>query len=369
MIFIVDDETDQLEATERALVRAGHVVKTFTKPQAAIESAAGQEPSLILSDIRMPEMGGFAFREAYARRFPGRTTPFVFLSSLSGTEDLVRGLKSGADDYLTKPIDPRLLEAKVAAVLRTRAKLSNPIFRGDLSLFPFIRVLQFCEANGLTGRVEFESAGRLYNLPFRAGNILLASVEGADDYMAGLYDLAEGIFTIHSQTVDFGTIQEFAAAPVPQVQPIAEKPMGRLSGIRAHQRLFQVQTEFVTYPEPKVLSVVILDGNTLLKRGCEVSPGSSRTAIEELIRERHAAAEAEVRQKIDSLLKDRLEGAPTPKESFNRLVDEGFEAYRRGDLPQALDRWEEAKNYNPADKTLDVNLAILRKKLSQTVRP
>ncbi len=118
MILAVDDEPVFLLLIQEALKDLGLVVETFQDAEEALDRAAEEAPELVISDVRMPKLDGFQFQEALQKLHPAVQVPFIFLSSEADTVDLVRGLDAGADDYLIKPIAPKLLEAKVRALLR-----------------------------------------------------------------------------------------------------------------------------------------------------------------------------------------------------------------------------------------------------------
>ncbi len=357
MILIVDDEASQLEFVGKTLGDDGHRVISFTRAAEALERAAEDEPELVLSDIMMPGMGGLDFKDAYQKRFPHRLTPFVFFTSLSEPGDIVRGLETGADDYLVKPVAPEVLRAKVRSLLRRKERYATPVFQGDLGRYPFIKVLQFCELHGLTGHVEFAGPDLAASVPFRSGSLAL---EPGDDRLTSLYDLTEGRFTIHSRPIDFRALEE-VALPADSTPPDpVDRPMGKLSAVRANQRLFQIQTELASHPERQILSVAILDGNTVLKRKSPPPAGANRQLLEKLIEEQHHALETEVREKLIGLVRDK---GPTPKELFYQRFETGFEEYRKGNLEAALAAWEEAKALNPSDKAIEINLRVVRGKL------
>ena len=126
MILAVDDDQVSLLLIEAALQDLGVEVETFLDVDSALDRAAKDVPGLVISDIHMPKLDGFQFRKALERLHPEHAIPFIFLSSQASTSDFIRGLDAGADDYLTKPIDPKLLEAKVKALLRRGLKRRSP---------------------------------------------------------------------------------------------------------------------------------------------------------------------------------------------------------------------------------------------------
>jgi DNA-binding response OmpR family regulator len=384
MIFVVDDDPEAGGPAVEALRAAGLEAQFFPRAQEALAHAAEEEPVLILSDVVMPEMNGFAFKAGYAARFPSRTTPFVFLSGLADADSVVRGLDQGADDYLTKPVDPKVLAAKVRAILNRRKRWTVPVFRGDLKRLPFMKLLQFCELKGITGQLEISAETLCTTLPLKAGRLVLEGME--DTLLEQLYDLAAGVFIIHAQPVDYREIEAMAlaesapagtpaadtavaappaaaAAPVPPPDK-QELPMGRLSGVRVDERLFQLQTEYVQHPVPQVVTIVIYAGRVMLKRKVDIPPEKrARTAVEAVIEELHTGTEQELRNKIAELAKKKPEEQESPKDAYSRLFEQGFELYREGKYRESLEAWEEAYRINPTDRILETNLAVLRKKL------
>jgi len=366
VIFVVDDEQIYLTLAGEALRQAGFQVETFERAADALESLETNDPDLIISDIMMPGMDGFAFKEAFSQRFPGRTTPFVFFSSMGEPEQLVRGLEAEVCDYLVKPIDARVLQAKVRSLLKRREQKPGAVFEGDLGLFPFIKVVQFCEQQGLTGEVLFSDGDWKVVVPFKAGAFVSDGMGDADDVLERLYDLEQGRFIIRPGAVDYSALGGVAVveeSPAEEPRPQSTMPMGRLSGVKVGKRLFQIQTEMVSYPEERIVTVVILDGNTVLKRSLPVEAPGARSELEVLIEQQHQEVKVEVNRKVEDLGKAKSAEADSENESFHELFDAGFEAYRQGDIKKALEVWLKAQTLNPDDPTLEINLKIARAKL------
>jgi len=112
-----------LENVQDVLVDAGFRVLTAGNGREALECLSGERPQLILSDINMPVMDGFALHREVQRDDRHRLLPFIFLSGLDAPEDIRRGKSLGADDYLTKPFDSADLVSAVRARLKRVADL------------------------------------------------------------------------------------------------------------------------------------------------------------------------------------------------------------------------------------------------------
>jgi DNA-binding response OmpR family regulator len=121
-IMVVDDEERLVSLVKAYLKQEGFRVVTASNGQEALIVARHEKPDLIILDIMMPEMDGYEFMRIHSKE---RETPTILLTAKVEDEDKVLGLELGADDYVTKPFNPRELTARVRAVLR-RAGQSLP---------------------------------------------------------------------------------------------------------------------------------------------------------------------------------------------------------------------------------------------------
>jgi DNA-binding response OmpR family regulator len=118
-ILVVDDEPHIREVVGSYLAREGHEVRYAADGDAALASALDDEPDLIVLDVMLPGRSGFdVLREL---RTAGRRSAVILLTARDDVIDRVAGLEIGADDYVTKPFEPRELVARVGAVLRRSA--------------------------------------------------------------------------------------------------------------------------------------------------------------------------------------------------------------------------------------------------------
>jgi two-component system, OmpR family, response regulator RpaA len=117
-ILVVDDDAEVLGTVWRALSREGHEVLLAESAEQALERIDQQRPDLIILDIMMPHKDGLEFCQELRQDQFLRTTPVLFLSARWRTDDIVRGLDAGGDDYLTKPFELKELNARVRALLR-----------------------------------------------------------------------------------------------------------------------------------------------------------------------------------------------------------------------------------------------------------
>ena len=114
-ILVVDDEPAVLKVLVTRLQLAGYQVHSATNGEEALEAFHRESPDLIVLDVMLPKMDGFAV----CRRIRAESVvPIIFLTALEAISERVAGLDLGADDYLSKPFSPKELEARIATILR-----------------------------------------------------------------------------------------------------------------------------------------------------------------------------------------------------------------------------------------------------------
>jgi cyclic di-GMP phosphodiesterase len=119
-ILVVDDEPVNVAVFSRLMTRLGYEVQTASSGELALQSVARQPPDLVLLDVNMPGIDGF---EVCRRLKAGRSTrliPVVLITALSASEDRIRGIDAGADDFVSKPPVFAELEARVRSLTRLK---------------------------------------------------------------------------------------------------------------------------------------------------------------------------------------------------------------------------------------------------------
>ncbi len=125
-ILLVDDDPDIIEFLTYNLIGEGFRVYSATQGKEAIEMAEKHIPDLILMDVMMPVMDGIEATSAI-RKIPKLNDCLIaFLTARSEDYSQIAGFETGADDYIVKPIKPRLLISKIKSLLRRSAKLNSP---------------------------------------------------------------------------------------------------------------------------------------------------------------------------------------------------------------------------------------------------
>ena len=118
-VLAVDDNRTNLHILQVFLKKLGHDVILAENGEEAVARFQSESPDLVLLDIMMPVMDGFEAARRIKAMTRDRWTPVIFLSALNRDENLVEGLDAGADDYLTKPINFVVLEAKLRSMQRS----------------------------------------------------------------------------------------------------------------------------------------------------------------------------------------------------------------------------------------------------------
>ncbi len=125
-ILLIDDEPDILEIVGYNLSNEGYQVITGKNGIEAIEKAKKHKPHLIILDVMMPEMDGIEACERIREQKDFGNTIITFLTARGEDYSQVAGFDAGADDYITKPIKPKVLVSKVKALLRRLSNNKNP---------------------------------------------------------------------------------------------------------------------------------------------------------------------------------------------------------------------------------------------------
>ena len=133
-IILVEDEINIASYIERGLREFGHEVSVVYDGNAGWELLQNESFDLLILDIIMPGMNGLELCRMYRQRF-GYHSPVVMLTALGTTDDIVKGLDAGADDYLVKPFSFQELEARIKALLRRSKEVPvQQLVCGDLIL-------------------------------------------------------------------------------------------------------------------------------------------------------------------------------------------------------------------------------------------
>jgi two-component system alkaline phosphatase synthesis response regulator PhoP len=165
-ILIADDEPDILEIIQFNLQQEGYDVVTAKSGDDAIEKAKQTNPDLIILDIMMPGKNGIEVCN-HLRLIPAfKKTLIVFLTAMSDEGTEIKGLETGADDYLTKPISPKVLISKISSLFRRLQKEDTGIITvGDISIDREKYMVTHMGNDIVLARKEFELLSLLASKP------------------------------------------------------------------------------------------------------------------------------------------------------------------------------------------------------------
>ncbi len=119
-ILVVDDEEDILELLRYNLEREGYQVFVADKGEKALKTAKAENPDLIVLDLMLPGIDGLEVTRNLKSMDKTKNIPIIMLSAKGDESDIVSGLELGADDYVTKPFSPKILIARMRAVMRRK---------------------------------------------------------------------------------------------------------------------------------------------------------------------------------------------------------------------------------------------------------
>ena len=160
-VLVVDDEPSISDLVATVLRYEGFRVEVADTGRRALRAAAEFDPALIVLDVMLPDLDGFEVHRRLTAE--GRAAPVLFLTARDATEDKVRGLSLGADDYVTKPFSLEELVARVRAILRRTASARQDHERS---------VLRFADLEMDEDAHEVRRAGELIDLTVTEYNLL-----------------------------------------------------------------------------------------------------------------------------------------------------------------------------------------------------
>jgi len=116
-VLIVDDEPFNVDFLVQELEDCNYQLITASSGREALDKIGSEQPDLVLLDLMMPDLDGFAVLGQIKSDALLRDTPFIIVSAVNDSKSIVKGIKQGAEDYLTKPVDGDLLLQKMREYL------------------------------------------------------------------------------------------------------------------------------------------------------------------------------------------------------------------------------------------------------------
>ncbi|HQR92173.1 MAG: DNA-binding response regulator [Bacteroidetes bacterium 24-39-8] len=172
-ILIADDEPDILEIISYNLGKEGYEIHTAKDGNEAIELAKQINPDLIILDVMMPRKTGMEVCQILRTQPMFQKTLIIFLTALSDEASQIKGLEFGADDYVNKPISPKVLTSRVNALFRrlqTKVSEDSSLVLGNITIDPVKFMVTIDGADVVLAKKEFEL---LYLLAAKPGRVFL----------------------------------------------------------------------------------------------------------------------------------------------------------------------------------------------------
>ena len=167
-ILLVDDEEDILEFLSYNLIKEGYKIKTASNGKSALKILEKFNPDLIILDVMMPEMDGIEVCENIRKNEKNDDVLILFLTARSEDYSELAGFSAGADDYITKPIKPKLLVSRVNAILKRKRKTNetnSPISIGEININKSTHKLLYSNKEIYLARKEFNLLYLLMTIP------------------------------------------------------------------------------------------------------------------------------------------------------------------------------------------------------------
>jgi DNA-binding response OmpR family regulator len=208
-VLVVDDDELVLALLEADLRQAGFAVRTAANGKEALAMVLGAPVDIVVSDVTMPEMDGLEFCERIRQSPEHVDIPFIFLTAHGGAGERIRGLRSGADEYIVKPVNAADLVARVEILYdRIQRKRSVSTLKGNLRDVGLCEVLQLFELSRKHGVLYLDAPTGKGELALGDGSLMNAvwnDLEG-EDAVFQMVTLQEGEFRFLSKAVPSGNV-------------------------------------------------------------------------------------------------------------------------------------------------------------------
>jgi CheY-like chemotaxis protein len=189
-VLVADDDAWILRMVATVLEKRGYSVETAVDGEDALARALARPPDLLITDVMMPQMDGWALVRQLRSHAELAMLPVIFLTALSSEDDRIRGFRLGADDYVTKPFRFEELDLRVTKTLRrtqqtmqeTREQLGGSGLRGDLSQVGLSSLLVLIEMERKTGLLQLRAPnGPSAQILVRDGKVVHARLDDTDE--------------------------------------------------------------------------------------------------------------------------------------------------------------------------------------------
>jgi CheY-like chemotaxis protein len=212
-ILIIDDDPDILRVLAAAFEGAGHEVCATTASEAATQLARARRCDAVVLDVMMPRRSGWEVLAELRQERRTERLPVLMLSAIGEPDDRIRGIRSGADDFLVKPFHGAEVVARVEALIARRAAAGQGL-QGDFATLAPGDLLQHLEQSAASGELELATPAGDGLLRFATGRCLEASFAGlaGGEAVLALIEQTAGSFRLRRESPPAS-----AGPPLPQV--------------------------------------------------------------------------------------------------------------------------------------------------------
>jgi len=236
-ILVVDDEPYMVKLLEYNLRKGGYQVTTAYNGYEALQKLEQAKPDLIIADVKMPQMDGYELCRRLRSNVETKSIPFIFLTAKGQISERIEGLKKGADDYITKPFNPKEILARIEATL-LKKRVSGQSISELTQINDHVHFLKCLEE-------EIDNAKR-YLYPFVLALIQLENFEAPDDtpllkeFIAFLSSQLRKVDTIGRYGENFAIVmpqmtQDNAKVRLERISKLLEETTFDLSNGTGHQ--------------------------------------------------------------------------------------------------------------------------------------
>jgi len=186
-ILIVDDDAWILKMVSTVLDKRGYAIDTAQDGAEALEKVQAHAPDLIVTDVMMPRMDGWALIRTLRSREQTAFVPVIFLTALGSDDDRIRGFRLGADDYLPKPFRFEELDLRVQNALRRSGRVKEEAHQavtphagvqGSLEQIGLSALLVMLEMEKKSGVLVLSHKDETARLFLREGHVVRATIDG-----------------------------------------------------------------------------------------------------------------------------------------------------------------------------------------------
>ena len=317
-ILVVDDTPLNVKLLAAKLEHEYYVVATATNGPKALELITAEPPDLVLLDVMMPGMDGFEVCRQIKADAATAHIPVVMVTALTETEDRVKGLQAGADDFLSKPIEPISLLARVRSLLRLKTLMDEWRLREKTAL-------QFTSSAGQAAKDH---------VPIEGSRLILLEDGSADkDFIEkSLAPIAAQVESV-DKVADAASMARtgFYDAVLVSLNLNGQDALTICAQLRSHDMTRHIPIIFLMLPGdlPKVAKGLDLGANDYLPRPLDANEVLARTRTQLRNKKHYDSLRRNYETSLSLSLVDPLTGA------FNRR-------YMEAHLPRMLDRAQQS---------------------------